>query len=553
MSAFRGFTLEFFGTLGQAVAEVGDRLHVSLTGELAAYYGRDALVLTFKPHDPEGELVAYGSRAFETMIDFLATRGRHSRVRLAERDDPGVQVRLVNGHAEAEAEWADPRTGYALNYHLTCLSDERTERLVTFCLDPAGRPLPELEGWLTAAAGAASEVTPGPLPAEVVRAAEDMAMAEAEQLAEALEEETLGRLRKAATRLVSYYEEQIAEIPIRRRKGQTEEEAVEAALAERAHLKQELGRKLGEETARHQLRLQVRRISQAVVEVPGRARTLRLVAGQAERRVTVWENRHTGACEAPGCERCGTMPLAPERPELAYGLCVEQHVVCPGCLGACAACRTDHCHAELAECHHCGGGACTRCRSDCAGGHVVCHIHLGSCGCCGQAFCEGCLSACPDCADGVRLARAHGHPCRVCDRPVCESHARGCGLCGQAVCGGDRTACPGCGDEVCHDHMGLCAHCELPYCGRCRDGGSACRACGAVGQSVPAPASWLEPLAGVAAAARYGHWLGIENERYRYVLGRGLLGDLLVVLDGDGALVRLKEIGFWRKLFGWMG
>jgi hypothetical protein len=101
--------------------------------------------------------------------------------------------------------------------------------------------------------------------------------------------------------------------------------------------------------------------------------------------------------------------------------------------------------------------------------------------------------------------------------------------------------------------MGLCAHCELPYCGRCRDGGSACRACGAVGQSIAAPGAWLAPLATVPQAPRYSGWLGIENDRYRYLLGRGILGDMLVVTDMDGAVVRVKEIGFWQKLFGWIG
>jgi hypothetical protein len=74
-----------------------------------------------------------------------------------------------------------------------------------------------------------------------------------------------------------------------------------------------------------------------------------------------------------------------------------------------------------------------------------------------------------------------------------------------------------------------------------------------VGQSVSPPAAWLEALAQVPVAGRYYGWLGIENDRYRYMLGRGLLGDLLVVTDAAGAVVRVKEIGFWQKLFGWMG
>jgi hypothetical protein len=133
-------------------------------------------------------------------------------------------------------------------------------------------------------------------------------------------------------------------------------------------------------------------------------------------------------------------------------------------------------------------------------------------------------------------------------------------MCGQAVCGRDRVACPGCGDTVCRDHLGACAHCELPYCDRCRHadpargGRSACRACEAVGHAAPAPADWLSVLAEVPNAGRYAPWLGIENDRYRYMLGRGVLGDLLVVADVEGGVAAVREIGFWSRLFGtWSG
>ncbi|MNS14259.1 hypothetical protein D3C72_458720 [compost metagenome] len=548
MSGFRAFTRDFFAALGSEMEERDDRLHVTLGVELAAHYRRETLVLTFKPHDTEGELVAFGSRAFEAMLDYLATRGRHAVGRLPETDGPTRTVRLANGTAAVELERPAPRAYYALNFHVTCLSDERTERLATFCLDADGRPAPQLEAWLADAGALTPGGAAGAIPEVVVRAAEDMAMAEAEQLADGLEAETLSRLRQAANRLVSYYEDQISEIPIRRRKGQSEDEAVEAALDERVQLRKELGRKLAEETARHQLRLQVRRVSQAIVEVPGMARWVRLETAHAARSVEVWENRHTGACEAPGCERCGT---ASAGSELVYGLCVQDHLVCPTCLGQCVSCAHDHCHAELNECHVCAGAACGACRADCASGHSVCRGHLGSCRCCGQAYCAECLGECPDCPPGERLAAAHGHPCRTCDRPLCGDHGVGCGLCGAAVCSHDRVGCAGCGDVVCRDHLGACAHCELPYCERCRDRGRSCRACGAVGDAAPAPEAWLSVLAQVPGAGRYDSWLGIENDSYRYLLGRGLLGDLLVVADAEGGLVQVKEIGLWRKLFGW--
>jgi hypothetical protein len=108
--------------------------------------------------------------------------------------------------------------------------------------------------------------------------------------------------------------------------------------------------------------------------------------------------------------------------------------------------------------------------------------------------------------------------------------------------------------------MGACSQCELDYCSRCRDVDwqrasdvSHCRACGAVGHAGYAQKGWLTPLTSWPNIGRYEHWHGIENDRYRYLLGRGLLGDLLVVTDFEGHIVKVKEIGFWRKLFGWMG
>ena len=37
------------------------------------------------------------------------------------------------------------------------------------------------------------------------------------------------------------------------------------------------------------------------------------------------------------------------------------------------------------------------------------------------------------------------------------------------------------------------------------------------------------------------------------LLGRGVLGDLLVVADAEGRVAAVKEIGFWSRLFGAWG
>ncbi|MFP5503463.1 MAG: hypothetical protein ACLGIN_13320, partial [Candidatus Sericytochromatia bacterium] len=528
--------------LGQPVAEVDGQLVVSLQGELAGYYGRETLVLTFKPHDREGELVAYGSRAFEAMQEYLATRGRFAACALPPAEAEAPPVTLVNGQASALAAEAWPRRYYMINFHLAFLSDERKEQLFSLCLDEDGRPAPEAAAWLEAAGGGEPTDGVSELPEAVVAAAEAAALAEAEREALPIEEAVLGRLKKTAGRLVTYFQEQIDEAPYKRRRGQSEDEALEAMLEERRFLKRELDRKLEEEVVRHQLRVQVRRISQAVILVPGVQRRWALEAGESRRHVSYWENRHTGECEQAGCERCGVTGHE-------VGLCHDGHLTCPACLGSCGPCGHDHCRSELATCHQCGEGACERCREACATGHLVCREHLGSCGCCGQAYCGGCLERCPECPPDSRLARAHGAVCGACDGIVCRAHAASCALCPATLCGSHAVGCPGCGDRVCVSHMRACSSCELPYCDRCREDGSACRACMAVGHGPLAPESWLAPLAGVQEASRYGRWVVIENERYRYMLGRGLLGDLLVVVE-EGRVVKVKEIGLWQKLFG---
>ena len=70
-----------------------------------------------------------------------------------------------------------------------------------------------------------------------------------------------------------------------------------------------------------------------------------------------------------------------------------------------------------------------------------------------------------------------------------------------------------------------------------------------VGDGLPATAEWLRA---VPEPHRYPRWTAIENARYRYLLGHGMLGDRLVVTQLDGTFVKAIDIGFWQKLFqGW--
>lgn len=377
MSAFKQFAERFCETFGAVPTHREGRLHVALPPELEAHFGRPELVLSFTPHDPAGELVAYGSRIFEEMLAYLGGHGRHAAVRLPARHTPAPPPQ---GEVEALGEEATVERFHVFNFQLAFMSDERVERLFSTCLDQDGKEAPAIPALME---GGESLGEAAPPQVELLRLAEDQAAAAAEAWVGPLEVAALARLEAIGARLVEFYEAQMREVPIRRRRGQPEEEAVAEAEELRWQLRRELERKLRDETARHQLRVQIRRISQAQVERPRHLARYRLAHGGVARELAVTTDLHTGAVTWPPCERCG-------KAEGHYGLCAEGHLACPGCLGACAGCGQPRCLAELAACESCAAPGCATCRTPCAGGHAGCASHLAPCPGCGQALCPAC-------------------------------------------------------------------------------------------------------------------------------------------------------------------
>jgi hypothetical protein len=394
MSALKAFVEAFFKAFPQDVSALemrDERVQVALSGDLMQHFGRSNLMLTFTPHDAEGELVAFGSRVFDELQAFLARRGALTVCHLpAGRVAP--LPALINGQAITQAPLSSPQRFYEFNYHAAFLSDERHEQVLSFMLDAEGQPAPEAARWLERFQGE-EVLLPFDLsafPSELSAAAEALAVGEAERSALPFERESDRRLAKVADRLTDFYEEQIKEALYKRRRGLSEAEALDALIAERHDLRDELARKLADEQRNHQQRIQLRLVSRAIVEVPGAWHGVRLESKQAARTLNYWENRHTGVAGLPGCERCGDRPLA-------YALCASDHLVCSGCLGHCAACERDLCAAELAPCSQCGQSGCRGCLRDCAGGHSVCNTHLRACERCGMAVCGDCARHCPAC------------------------------------------------------------------------------------------------------------------------------------------------------------
>lgn len=383
-SPYRAFAERFLATFALPADDLEGRLHVALPPELAAHFGRETLVWTFRPHDPQGELVAYGSRAFEEMLAYLGGHGRLTAVRLPDAGSPPEQTPEVwAGELTGAGEEPATTRYHVFNFQLAFSCDERMERLFTTCLDEEGREQPGVLNWLEADGAAASDV-PAMVPSpDLARAAEARALGAAEAWARPMEAAALARLEAVGDRLVQFYEAQMREVPVRRRRGQSDEEAVAEAEDLRWQLRRELERKLRDETARHQMRVQVRLVSQAIVEVPGLRRVYRLAGPRGAREIAITHNTYTREALTTPCERCGEGGGP-------YGVCAEGHLACAECLDRCGSCGLASCRAELLVCETCVQAGCAGCRTRCASGHIGCASHLVACPGCGMALCPRC-------------------------------------------------------------------------------------------------------------------------------------------------------------------
>ncbi len=401
---YRPFTEAFFAAHHAELQAVGDRCAVTLPPDLAAHFATPTLTLTFTPHDEGGELVAPGSRVFDLMAGWLAGRGRMAAFRVPAIDAPAPSARAAAGRLEALPTTDAPRRYVVFDFLLAFLTDERAERAWSVALDADGAEVPAVLAWLAPGTLAADAGAPALAPGAWKHRAEALARAHAERLAAAIEAEAAARLARTARRLTDYYEALIEEVQVKRRRspcsrGRAEgavrgpsEDGIADAQAERTMLAADRDRRLAEEARRHQLRVQVRLLGQASLELPGRRFAWRVVGtGGAARLVEAWQDLATGRVAWPACERCGEA-------QDAFGMCRDGHLACGGCLAACAGCGADHCAAELATCDACGQATCAACLGTCGSGHPVCRTHLRGCACCGIAYCEACVESCPGAA-----------------------------------------------------------------------------------------------------------------------------------------------------------
>lgn len=380
------------------------RAKVTLPAPLAEYFGNAHLELVFTGEVGSGDvLFAPGSQIFEKMVAYLAGRGRHAAYAFKPRAWPAPEPAALYGALEALPEHPADRRYWVYDFLLSFVTDERVEQLFCVAFDEAGAPAPEALTWLGDPELAEADDVPSHIhPAQRLAEAEHAARQEAERRAQELERAASERLAETAKRLEAYFREMIEEVPVRPRRGQRFEEALEAASAEQARLEAELARRLADEARRHQLRVTIRPLGYATLQVPGQAWRWRLVVRGVSRELRVWQNLATGALESPRCQRCA-------QEASHWTTCRHSHLICGACSALCKVCEDVYCAHELQRCAVCELVACAGCLLPCVNGHAVCREHRVACACCGQGVCTACAVMVLD-ASGHRTWLVPGHP-----------------------------------------------------------------------------------------------------------------------------------------------
>ncbi|MBI3946158.1 MAG: hypothetical protein HY321_09590 [Armatimonadetes bacterium] len=503
----QAFTADFFALAG-CPAQAGDgSLSVDLTPELADLFGRPSLRLAFQAGDrldPDAQLIQPGSVLLEKMAAYL-----RQRVGVGLADVPAavpaeaVIPPEITFACEAELGRVDvqPEEFVTFNFRISYVCDEKNEEILPVAVDSEGQWVEDTE--LLARLAAAP---PAEGPVETSRralgalhaGAEARARRHAEQSATRFEQETLPRLHREISRLRAFYQAQIHELDPQDERDQDLRDRYERELRLRTE----------EEILNHRMTVSLSLVNFRVVRVPRARYRVRLERPHARRTHVFERDLATGTLIRPGCEACGTSLTAAD-------LCAGGHLVCPGCVRACALCGRAECAAcGVALCERCGRSVCAECRVTCAVcENVVCREHSGACPVCSRPACDACLRECalchsPQCATHLaacavcgRLACAacretcsecgaaccaeHAGTCERCGRVFCTAHLEACESCGARRCSGHLETCSECGRRLCEAHARSCGGCGSPVCeahvGRCGVcGAEACSVCGPV-------------------------------------------------------------------------
>lgn len=467
-SILRDFTLHFFRTFGAEITprEQDSSLWIDLPAHLQEHFGKPGLHLIFQNDEATSrtELVAFGSRLFDQMMDYLDQQGGVTLLQLPKRHQGADQLLRAlqprNAGVLGLKLSEEQRRLFVFNWHVTYRSDDKREELYTVVLDETGRRIPladeNPDGLILADLLADGEPLPPekenetPQPSRLppmthltrlAEGARKFALYHADVRCVAYEGDILPRLHKVLSRLTSYYEQQIGEVY----------DSHDPEGEKRRGLEDDLQRKIVEEIENHRLRVQVRLFSYAILHTPFAVAAITLGDGKQSIPVQVTRNLYTGVLERPACHACGA-PLA------SLVLDKAGHTLCDDCLRQCASC-TD------ILCERCGVHSCPVCADE------LCETCSRYCWSCGLRACAEHSSPCPVCADEV--CHSCQEECAACGTRQCRTHLRVDGVTGEMICRQCAVRCPGCHQDS--SHLAACTASGQRYCTSCI---VACADCG---------------------------------------------------------------------------
>ncbi len=506
-NGLREFALAFFRTFGAQITErtSDSTAWVDLSEELSTHFGKPGLHLVFQNGDlPDGaDLVVYGSRLFDQMMDFLDFRGGATLLQLPRRHQGADQllraIQPRNAAVMGLKLEEQQRQLFVFNWHITYRSDDKREELFTVVLDGEGKRIgladgngagdeagPKLQDWLTDGDPIAVEngkqsahLPPMTHLNRLAENARKYALYHADVHCVAYEAEILPRLHKVLSRLTSYYEQQIGEVY----------DSHDPQGDKRRVLESDLQRKIAEEIENHRLRVQARLLSYAIVQTPLAVANITLSAGTQSVAVQVARDLYTGAMTHPLCHVCG---------DAVSSLVVDgaNHVLCENCTRRCAECQDVLCdRCGLYECPTCDQQLCEKCSRYCWS--------------CGQRACTAHSDRCPICADDV--CHACQELCAECGTRQCRTHLRIDGVTGLLICRQCAVACPHCHQES--SHVETCSASGQRFCTSC------IVACARCHRLVGPPFATVDPADGLSycsdcltACASCGQMVGSYNQ-----------------------------------------
>ena len=168
----------------------------------------------------------------------------------------------------------------------------------------------------------------------------------------------------------------------------------------------------------------------------------------------------------------------------------------------------------------------------CFGGHIAGPECVMGCAFCDRVHCRTCIGT-----EGAIAA------CATCHRSVCPDHAEVCALSRRAYCPDHIHTCAICGRTVGPEYVARCGSCEQSYCVVCiSPPAERCLTCRSLGVSpsddpVIATLRKRDP-----SLARVAKWRRASNQRFTVLVARGLVWNVLLVVDPSGTVLVQKKV-----------